>query len=291
MNPHTEKYTDPTYDWAFKRVFLSEGNEDMLKIFINDVLQGELVVENIINVTIPPKENIDDKTSFFDIFCEDKSGQKFIVEMQRKGETDFLKRLGYYWGRAYTRQLKTNHPYRTLQHVTLVVICDFPILKNLMGDPKRYVERFALYGQESQKKLMGMPPFFSVLDLPAYRKMGFPHQSDLDEWLDFFTCTDRTESEPKVQVHRPSLIKALDLLAYDKLSSEEKDLLEADADRQRRMESTLDYAKEEGVKQGIEKGRQEEQRDMVKKMIAAGVPIETVMAVTGLSEDEIPRIS
>jgi predicted transposase/invertase (TIGR01784 family) len=282
-----EKYTDPTYDWSFKRIFLSHDSKDMLKLFINDVLEGELVVESVEDVVIPPRDNMEDKTSYFDIHCKDQSGQMFIVEMQRNPEANFLKRLGYYWGRAYTRKLKYTDSYAKLCHVTLVVICDFPIMKSLIEEQTRYVERFCLFGSMSGQRMKGIPAFFSVLDLPAYRKMGFPHQAALDEWLDIFTCTDRKEKDPQVRLERKHLKEALERLAFDKLSQAEKDLLEAEADIRRRAQDVMEQALEDSRKQGEEIGKREERRALIAQMIRSGMSKENLAQGLGISLDEI----
>ena len=54
--------------------------------------------------------------------------------------------------------------------------------------------------------------------------------------------------------------------------------------------SALAYAKEEGVKQGIELGLKEKEIQIAKNMLEEKIDIEVIKRVTGLTEDEIQKL-
>ncbi|MCH3959228.1 MAG: hypothetical protein LKE51_07290 [Selenomonas sp.] len=56
------------------------------------------------------------------------------------------------------------------------------------------------------------------------------------------------------------------------------------------MEWNLDTAKEVWLEEGIEKGRQEGQAELARKLIALGVSAETIMKATGFSREQLEAI-
>ena len=56
------------------------------------------------------------------------------------------------------------------------------------------------------------------------------------------------------------------------------------------MEWNLDTAKEVWLEEGIEKGRQEGQAELARKLIAMGVSAETIMKATGFSREQLEAI-
>ena len=56
------------------------------------------------------------------------------------------------------------------------------------------------------------------------------------------------------------------------------------------MEWNLDTAKEVWLEEGIEKGRQEGQAELARKLIALGVSAETIMKATGFSREQLDAI-
>jgi hypothetical protein len=71
------KYLNPRNDIAFKKIFGTEKNKDILMHFLNDVIEKENKQE-ITNVTllnpIQHPEIIGKKQSVVDVLCEEKDG-------------------------------------------------------------------------------------------------------------------------------------------------------------------------------------------------------------------------
>ena len=54
--------------------------------------------------------------------------------------------------------------------------------------------------------------------------------------------------------------------------------------------NTLDFAKEEGRAEGLEKGRSEEKSQIAKNLKAMGLSLEAIRQATGLSTEEIEKL-
>ncbi len=58
----------------------------------------------------------------------------------------------------------------------------------------------------------------------------------------------------------------------------------------RDLKNSLDTAREEGEAEGIIKGKLEEKIEIARKMLAMEMPIDTIIQLTGLSEEQIKSL-
>nr|WP_095742718.1 PD-(D/E)XK nuclease family transposase [Wolbachia endosymbiont of Drosophila simulans] len=80
------KFLDPKNDVAFRRIFGTEKNKDILIHFLNDILgfTGKDEIKEIEFLsTIMDPEIASDKQSIVDVLCRDSSGNRYIIEMVR----------------------------------------------------------------------------------------------------------------------------------------------------------------------------------------------------------------
>lgn len=80
------KFLDPKNNFAFKRIFGTEKNKDILIHFLNDILgfAGKDEIEEIEFLsTIMDAEIASKKQSIVDVFCTDSAGTQLIIEMVR----------------------------------------------------------------------------------------------------------------------------------------------------------------------------------------------------------------
>ena len=80
-------------DVGFKKIFGQEVNKDLLLSFLNNLLMGERVINDL---RFLDKEQMPEMGSsrelVFDVFCETSDGENIIVEMQLKGQDYFSER-------------------------------------------------------------------------------------------------------------------------------------------------------------------------------------------------------
>ena len=81
MENHEFKFIDLRIDWAFKYVYGSRGNEDLLLNLIDAILPEK----HISKVELREQEQIPDsrkqRRSVFDVNCTTQSGESLIIEM------------------------------------------------------------------------------------------------------------------------------------------------------------------------------------------------------------------
>ena len=122
------KFLDPKNDVAFRKIFGTEKNKDILIHFLNDVVKfgkGARIKDVTFLKTIQDPEIKAKKTSIVDILCTDEKGNHYIVEMQIAKEKGFEKRAQYYASKAYSSQMNAAGQYHTLKAVIFLAIANF----------------------------------------------------------------------------------------------------------------------------------------------------------------------
>ena len=174
---------DPTVDYAFKRVFGRQENEESLCSLLNAVLRrpvGERIESVVILNPFLPLEAFDDKLSVLDIKARDESGRMFNIEMQIRLHHALRERVLFYWAKLYTEQLTEGDDYAELRPTISVLVVDDILFPELAGPH----HRFRLC-EESRGILFSDQIELHVLELPKFDKPLPDLTDDLDKWLFF----------------------------------------------------------------------------------------------------------
>jgi len=92
--PVRGKYIDPLVDFAFKKIFGSEPNKDLLIDFLNEVFRGRKhIVDLSYDKNEHPGEVKDEGSAVFDLLCTGNNGERFLIEVQRAKQGYFKKEL------------------------------------------------------------------------------------------------------------------------------------------------------------------------------------------------------
>jgi predicted transposase/invertase (TIGR01784 family) len=100
---------DLKVDYAFKKVFGSPSNRDVLTDLLHAVLQpppGRLITELELLNPFSEQDAVSDKLSIVDIRARDQGMRQFHVEMQMRGEWFQPSRVVYYWAKLHQQQLQ-----------------------------------------------------------------------------------------------------------------------------------------------------------------------------------------
>lgn len=86
-----ERYVNFYTDFAFKKLFGTEVNKDLLISFLNALLSGEEEIKDLTYLnTEHLGEHEEERKAVFDVYCVNEKGERFLVEMQ-KAEQRFLR--------------------------------------------------------------------------------------------------------------------------------------------------------------------------------------------------------
>ena len=116
-------------------------------------------------------------------------------------------------------------------------------------------------------------------------------KSSLDMWSAFLTRNDllRLDNLPK-ELNNPTLKKAISVLEVMNFSDEERNSYEDHLKWLMIEASTVKKAEEKAEARGKAEGKAEEKMALVRNSLKAGLPLETISSITGLSVKEIEKL-
>lgn len=281
------KFLDPKNDVAFRRIFGSEKNKDILIHFINDVLElknGDKIKEVTFLPTIQEPEIACKKQSIVDILCKDENGVQIIIEMQVSPQEGFEKRAQYYAAKAYSRQLdkgkKEGARYIDLKAVIFIAITDNIIFK----DKVSYKSDHIILDKESYTQ--DLKDFsFTFIELPKFKITDIDLLTNIvEKWCYFFKHADETSEADLRKIIGSDLVMERVYEELNQFNWTEEELLAYEQETKRIMDNR---AAEEYL---IKTSKAEGKAELVRLMIKNGSSIEEIARMTKLSITEINEL-
>jgi len=282
---------NPRVDLAFKKIFGTIENKDLLIAFINSIVRPEDKVADI-EVINPYNERSfkDDKLSILDIKAKDAMGHYYNIEVQITDEQDYDKRALYYWAKLYAGQLKKTHHYGDLKKAIGIHVLNFLSIP----DEPNYFNHYEMLNTASLK------PYFKdiqmyTIELNKFEKgtkddltkMLAKVKTALDRWAAFLTRSyDLNKDDLPEEMDDENIKAALDVLDTMNFTGKERDEYEGRLKWLMIEANTLEKAK----KDGIEEGRAEGRAEVAKRMLQDRMSIKVISRATGLTEVEIKRL-
>lgn len=282
------KYLDPKADLTFKKVF--GEHKDLLISFLNALLPLQQGKE-IVSIEYLPAEmvpiNPDKKDTIVDVRCTDTEGRQFLVEMQMYWTDMFKRRTLYNTCKAYARPLKKGEGYSNVKPIyTLSLINDiaFPELPD-----EFYHEFVPMHRHHTDEVIEDFEMIF--VELPKFKPASWQDRKMAVLWLRFLTEIDENTKESPVELSSDALVaKALELVEESAYSEAELYTIDRYWDRISRERTIEIAAEKKGLAKGLAKGRAEEKKDVARNLKALNVDLSTIIAATGLTEDEIKEL-
>lgn len=294
-----DRYINFYTDFAFKKLFGTEMNKDLLISFLNALLQGREVVldVNYLNTEHLGTQEYD-RRAVFDVYCKNDKGEVFLVEMQ-KGEQQFFKdRSIYYSTFAIREQAPRGEWNYELKGVYTIGILNFCFDKEREGN---YYHEVKLM-DTATKEVFYDKLVFIYLEMPKFTKQENELESLFDKWLYVIRNLAALMERPRVLQEKvfAHLFEAAEIAKFSRVERYEyEESLKAYRDwfsvmttaelrgEERGEERGFKKGEEKGLKEGLEKGRIEERLRNARGLKARGVDADIIAQVTGLSEDDI----
>ncbi len=108
-----------TNDYVFKKVFAKAGNEEILKDFLESILEIKIQKIEVKNPELP-KDLIDKKAGILDIKAELNENQICDIEIQVANEKNIEHRSTYYMSKLIAEQLNKKEEYNKLKKTIVI---------------------------------------------------------------------------------------------------------------------------------------------------------------------------
>ena len=286
-----DRYVNFYTDFAFKKLFGTEMNKDLLISFLNALLQGREVVldVNYLNTEHLGTQEYD-RRAVFDVYCKNDKGEVFLVEMQKVEQQFFKDRSIYYSTFAIREQAPRGEWNYELKGVYTIGILNFCFDKEREGN---YYHEVKLM-DTATKEVFYDKLVFIYLEMPKFTKQENELESLFDKWLYVIRNLAALMERPRVLQEKvfAHLFEAAEIAKFSRVERYEyeeslkayRDWFSVMATAELRGE---ERGKEKGLKEGLEKGRIEERLRNARGLKARGVDAEIIAQVTGLSVDDI----
>lgn len=299
-----ERYANFYTDFAFKKLFGTEANKELLISFLNALLEGR---ECIKDVTYLTTEHMPDaaheRRAVFDVYCEDENGDKFLIEMQKANQEYFKDRSIYYSTFPIREQARCGDWNYELKRVYAIGILNFTF------DNKDSFLTSAKICDIDTKEVLYDKLTFIYLEMPKFRKSENELNTLFDKWLYAIKNLDKLYEKPQALQDKIFLrlfeqaeiakFTPTELLDYEQslkiyrdwysvmLTQKKEGHAEGFAEGEK---IGIEKGKAEGEKIGIEKGERQKAIEMAASMKKDGLPISAIAKYTGLPESEIEKL-
>ena len=287
-----------TNDFLFKAVFGQESNKKLTICLLNALLQLE-GMKQIKEIEILNPFNVqnykEDKLSILDTRVKDITGNSYNIEMQVRNEEDFLKRFSYYLTKLYSSQLQNNVPYNDLRPAIGIAILGY----DLFPQSNKIDEKFLFKNQENNISLDDiMVMHFIGLTKLSHNK-PIKNMSRFEKWVYLLYNSKKYASkDSKIPSEMESEDGMAEVVDCVKKTNSDKEMRARMEDRENSLiylslirGSGYKKGKKDGVEEGKIEGRKEEKKNMIKIMLSNGATKETILKLTGISEEEYEMLT
>ena len=282
------RFINPFTDVGFKKIFGQEMNKDLLLSFLNNLLMGERVINDL---RFLDKEQMPEMGSsrelVFDVFCETSDGENIIVEMQLKGQDYFKDRAIFYMSQGIIRQGVQGRKWNYKVHsVYGVFIMNFRDEDYFRGKFRTDVGLLDMRTHELFSDRIRM----IFLQMPCFLKEASQCRTLFDRWiyvLKNMEVLERMPWEARIAVFK----KLADVASTAALTPEERDKYEYSLKKIRDELSIMSHERKQGIKQGREEGIKEGEKNarltIALHLKEKGIDASLIAETTGLSIEEI----
>ena len=287
------KLLDPKNDVAFKRIFGTEKNKDILIHFLNDMLvfRNKSPIDDItfLKPMLDP-DILAQKTSIVDVLCKDRDGNSYIVEMQVAKTSGFEKRAQFYASKAYCGQSCVGDKYKDLKEVVFLAIADYVMFPNKRDLKSDHV---ILDKKTFEHDLTDFS--FTFLEIGKFKKT----KEDIDslsnlveKWCYFFKYAEEVTPEELRKLIGSDKIIERAYKELDRFYWTEEELLGYDATikRENDYKSSLVQKFDEGKAEGKAEGELNAKYEIALKMLSKNMDDVLILECSGLTCDELQRL-
>ena len=305
-----QRYVDILTDAGFKAVFGDRRNSDVLIDLINVMLPDGKKVRKIEYATTEiPGFSPFNKSIRIDLRCTGEDMSSFIVEVQCYHQENFFRRCVLYAAKTYdSMALKGDGNIYDIPPVYFI-----GLLGRGQGCPSAHVDRTAdlwadrfISEYTFREKISSDVPddtiFFIFAELDRFSKKIDECSSSLDKWLFALKHVGTLDCLPDGLRSKAfeRLFQACEIARFEperRIAYEENMITERDyyniintAKNDGRAEGRAEgeaKGRAEGEAIGRAEGREEGRIEIAKSLKRLGVPMETIMQATGMSEQEL----
>jgi len=284
--PVIGRYIDPLVDFAFKKIFGSEPNKDLLIAFLNEVFRGHKhIVDLVYDKNEHPGDLKHEGAAIFDLLCTGENDEKFLIEVQRGRQGNFKERALFYTSRLISNQAPKGNRSEWAYNLTGVYLVALLEDFTLPASPDHeYLHDICLCNRETGEIFYDKLGY-TYIELCKFVKGDGELKTELDKWLYVLKNMSRMDKIP-VYLRKPIFEKLFNIAEYTNLTKEEKNMYDSSLKYKWDNKNVLDYA----IKEAKEEAEYKKVKEVALEFKKMGLKAEDIAKGTGLSIEEIEKL-
>ena len=274
-------------DYAFKKLFGTEENKDIMIEFIS--LVTDLSQDDFDDVRIDNNEQLprfyNDKTGRFDIKIRLNDGRKIDVEMQNTYFDYYPKRSIFYCSKMIHEHFFSGLQYADLKKCIAINVLNSPFKLS------HKVHSVYQIRESEEQTLLDELLEIHFLDLTKLPKENL---TSVEKWL-MFIKTDSKEERRMLAQENPVMTKANNVMDIFYLDEQERRRYEAaweyESDRLSMINESerkgLERGKSLGLAEGEARGSRQKAFETARLMLQRDYPESEICLMTGLTKEEV----
>jgi predicted transposase/invertase (TIGR01784 family) len=281
------------FDWAMKNLLRDKANFDILEGFLSAVLGDEIKVLQIFEREIGYFEK---EINYLDVLVQDSKQRNLVIDIQNHFMVApyLLESILSGGTKALTNNMEQNQDYREVGKVISIGILHFDVglgkdylyygnteFRGLHDNQSPIFQRRELDETLEKFKSQDIFPEYYLINVERFAD---EIKTDLDEWIYLFK-----HAALPPHCHAKNIDKAREKLEVSKIKPEERHHYDLYLMTRVNERDKFNLALNTGLQQGRQEGEDTKARKIAKKMLAKGMDIETIVAMTDLSPDIIQQ--
>jgi predicted transposase/invertase (TIGR01784 family) len=193
-----------------------------------------------------------DRKAIFDIYCESKTGEKFIVEIQKAKQNYFKDRSVYYSTFPIQEQAEKGDWNYKLSSVYTIGILDFIFEEH--KQEQEFLHTVELKNQNCEVFYDKLK--FIYVELPKFKKKIEELETHFEKWLYLFKHLSELENPPE-KLQEGVFKQLFEIAEIAKFTPEEQRAYENSLKYYRDLHNVIETSKLEARQEGITIGREE----------------------------------
>ena len=283
-NQEKKGILQPKNDVVFKALF-TRGKESITKALIEDILKIKIHKLDLDKSKDLLNDNKKDKNGRLDLRAVLNDNIECDIEIQLSTHDKVLERFLYYWSKMYGANLEIGEEYSKLRQTISIIIVDDEI-KQFKEIPKACT-KWQIREEEYRNIILTSYFQIVIIEIPkAIKEYEKNKNNEVLQWMKFLDNPEDMEVR-KIMEENQDIKEAKEEL--DKISQDDilrRMALKAKLER-------MDYKQQlyEARRDGKAEGIKQNQKETALKMLQEKIDLKVITKVTGLTEEEIKKLS
>ncbi|WP_377479405.1 MAG: Rpn family recombination-promoting nuclease/putative transposase [Microcoleus anatoxicus] len=240
------KFINPKIDLAFKKIFGTTENKNILINFLNAILyEAQPVIEDL--DIIHPQEGVETlgvKDTYLDIKAKINDDKIALIELQLLHLSSFGNRFLYNGGKTYSRELTGEERNERLKTVISLKIADFEMFANQTD----VISRFVFKQKEQKTDYPDTEIELVFVEMPKFNKQWSELKTAADQWIYFIKNSSILDRIPEDINTNSEVYKAFELAIEDNFDGQELKALENQEMWIQNLQGAINVAREDATK-------------------------------------------